>query len=54
MDMDPINALSRHATVQICNECGSDEAIRDFTGQALPLNEWEIAKKPKYFIKEKK
>ena len=43
MAKDPIrNALSRHAAVQICDKCGTDEAIRDFIGKPLPLAEWSI------------
>lgn len=38
------NALSRHAQVYICDACGTDEAIRDFTHQVLPLEEWAIVK----------
>ena len=53
MDSDPIrNALSRHAAVQICDECGTDEALRDFAGAVLPLEEWAIAKNPEMFLKE--
>lgn len=40
------NALSRHADVTICDECGVDEALRDFAHDPLPLNEWAIAKLP--------
>ncbi|MBQ6164730.1 MAG: hypothetical protein IJK23_09685 [Clostridia bacterium] len=38
------NALSRHASVYICDACGMDEAIRDWTGNPLPLKEWAINK----------
>lgn len=35
------NALSRYANVMVCaNYCGSDEAMRDFSGEPLPLREW--------------
>ncbi|MEG1894664.1 MAG: hypothetical protein RR162_00390 [Oscillospiraceae bacterium] len=34
------NALSRYASVYVCSECGTDEALRDMTGEVLPLNEW--------------
>ena len=34
------NALSRHAKVYICPECGTDEALRDMIGQALSPTEW--------------
>lgn len=35
-----VNALSRHADVYICQECGSDEALRDAIGEPLPLRDW--------------
>ncbi len=38
------NALSRHVQVYICDECGTDEAIRGLCGNDLPLREWAIAK----------
>ncbi len=38
------NALSRHADVYICDECGTDEAIRDWGGLVLPLHEWALFK----------
>ena len=45
MDPKPVrNALSRYANVYICDECGTDEAMRDFAGATpLPLNEWSMA-----------
>lgn len=44
MDEQPIrNALSRYADVYVCNECGTDEALRDMKGDILPLNKWSIA-----------
>ena len=45
-DRKVTNALSRHATVYVCDACGTDEAIRDFTGAVLPLKDWAIAKLP--------
>ena len=52
MDSDPVrNALSRHATIYVCDECGTDEAIRDFAGICLPLKEWAIAENPEAFVK---
>ncbi len=36
------NALSRHADVYICDQCGTDEAIRDLTGQTTPLSQWSF------------
>ena len=38
------NAWSRHADVYICDECGTDEAIRHFGKIIKPLNEWAIFK----------
>lgn len=35
-----INALSRHADVYICRECGTDEALLDAFGEPLPLRDW--------------
>lgn len=38
------NALSRYAKVYICDQCGLDEAMRDFCGQKpIPLNQWSMA-----------
>lgn len=37
-----LNALSRHADVYVCNECGTDEALRDATGELLPLRAWHV------------
>ncbi len=46
MDERPVrNALSRHANVYVCDECGTDEAMREYAGNPLPLEEWYIAKK---------
>lgn len=38
------NALSRHVHVYICDECGTDEAVRELYGNDLPLREWAVAK----------
>lgn len=38
------NALSRALDVYVCPECGMDEAIRDATGEILPVSEWYIVK----------
>lgn len=36
------NALSREVNgLYICDDCGSDEALRAFAGLPLPLEEWE-------------
>ena len=40
------NALSRHATVYVCDACGMDEAIRDMKGEPLPLKDRAIARLP--------
>ncbi len=40
------NALSRHATVYVCDACGMDEAVRDWKGKPLPLKDWAIAQLP--------
>lgn len=44
MKPNPIqNALSRRASVYICNQCGMDEALLDMTGQPpFPLTEWSM------------
>lgn len=37
-------ALSRHEDIYICDECGTDEAMRDFAKvQPLPLVYWNFA-----------
>ena len=33
-------ALSRHIDVGICPECGTEEAMLDWDGKALPLRKW--------------
>lgn len=35
------NALSRHADIYICSQCGMDEAIRVFQNNVLPFNKWK-------------
>ena len=37
-------ALSRYADIQICNSCGTEEALADFCGQPKPLKDWAIVK----------
>lgn len=46
MASDPVrNALSRRATVYVCDECGMIEALEDMPGAfKLPLSVWSIAK----------
>ncbi len=39
------NALSRYATVYICDACGNDEAMREWMGTPIPLKDWAVAKK---------
>lgn len=42
------NALSRHANVYICSQCGMDEAVRDMIGtEPLNFEEWAIVKQLK-------
>lgn len=44
MASDPIrNALSRRASVYICDNCGAREAIEDMMGEQTPLSSWSIA-----------
>lgn len=38
-----MNALSRYADVYVCDECGTDEALRDYCGEPWQLNEWSLA-----------
>jgi ribosomal protein L37AE/L43A len=38
-------ALSRHAKgVYICEACGTDEALRDWTGNVKPLSNWVLVR----------
>ena len=39
------NALSRALDVYVCPDCGMDEALRDATGEILPMSEWYIVKR---------
>lgn len=52
MDENPArNALSRAAKIQICDACGTDEALRAMNGNELPIGEWAIVvakNKPSY------
>ena len=36
------NALSRHAEVYICDQCGTEEAVLDYLGKPKPLSEWSF------------
>lgn len=48
------NALSRRATVYICDACGTQEAIEDMMGSRDPLTAWAIAAAPEnWHTKEK-
>lgn len=35
-----INPLSRHADIHVCNQCGTDEALRDAGKAVLPFSCW--------------
>ena len=42
-EMDEIlgrNAMSRHEHAYICSDCGTDEALRDFTGLDNSITNW--------------
>ena len=39
------NARSRHFEIYICSECGTDEALRDYNKNVLPLLEWDAVKR---------
>ena len=56
MDTESVtrNALSRRATVYICDACGTQEAIEDMMGSRGPLTAWAIAAAPEnWHMKEK-
>lgn len=36
------NALSRVADIYVCDECGTDEALRDMKGEPLPVSKWSL------------
>ena len=38
------NSLSRELDVYICNECGTDEAMRELINKPLSITEWSLAK----------
>ena len=48
MDAESVtrNALSRRATVHICDACGTMEALEDMTGDRRPLTAWAIVSAP--------
>lgn len=35
-----VNSLSRHAKIYICQQCGSDEAMRDYGKAVMPFENW--------------
>lgn len=44
------SVLSRRAEVDICEECGADEALEDlWPSRALALNDWAICEAPERF-----
>ena len=47
MNENPLrNALSRYATVYICDACGMEEAVLDMKGRTpMPLEQWDIFEK---------
>lgn len=49
MNSDPVrNALSRRAEIYVCDQCGIEEAMEDFTGKVTPLSSWDIAKQDEW------
>ena len=49
MTSDPArNALSRRAEIYVCDQCGIEEAMEDFTGKVTPLSSWDIAKQAEW------
>ena len=48
MDTESVtrNALSRRATIYICNACGTQEALEDMMGSCSLLTAWAIAAAP--------
>ena len=45
--LDANIVLSRQlAGVYVCDNCGMDEALRDFARYPLPLEEWSAARMP--------
>ena len=41
------NALSRHADLYVCDQCGTAEALLDFMNNPLPLSCWAAMREPK-------
>lgn len=49
MNSDPArNALSRRVEIYVCDQCGIEEAMEDFTGKVTPLSSWDIAKQAEW------
>ena len=48
MDAESVtrNALSRRATVYVCDTCGTEEALEDMLGERMPLTAWAITAAP--------
>ena len=48
MDVESVtrNALSRRATVYVCDTCGMQEAMEDMMDSRLPLTSWAISHAP--------
>lgn len=40
------NAVSRRASIYICDACGMQEALEDMMDSRTPLTEWAICKRP--------
>ncbi len=46
-NMKPVlytNARSRAADIMICDACGTDEAVRAFIGEPVPIEKWACMK----------
>lgn len=35
-----VNSLSRHAKIYVCQQCGTDEAMRDYAKIVMPFESW--------------
>ena len=45
MRPNPIeNALSRRYDIYICSQCGTEEAMEDFLGNKMELEDWYFAR----------
>lgn len=48
-DQPPPPALSRAANIDVCSECGLDEALRDVQGlRRIPPDEWPVGGLPTF------